>query len=97
MCRAADEEAEKGDQMARPRGHIEPDRLLQAAEAALMAAEDVADHTGGPRPYPLDLMGAPLQPDCLSEFTRYEIQQACEFLVRLGELEPPGIKRKRKA
>jgi hypothetical protein len=81
--------------MARPRGHIEPDRLLQAAEASLMAAEDVAEYTGGPRPYPLDLMGAPLQPDCLSEFTREEIKQACEFLVRLGELEPPLAKRKR--
>ena len=83
--------------MACARGHIEPDRLLQAAEAALMAAEDVAEYTGGPRPYPLDLMGAPLQPDCLSEFTREEIRQACEFLVRLGELEGPRAKRPRKA
>jgi hypothetical protein len=82
--------------MGRPRGHIEPDRLLQAAEAAIMAAEDVAEYTGGPRPYPLDLMGAPLQPDCLSEFTRDEIKEACEFLVRLGELERPGPSRKRK-
>jgi hypothetical protein len=83
--------------MARPRGQIDPDRLVQAAEAALMAAEDVAEYTGGPRPYPLDLMGAPLQPDCLSEYTHYEIQQACDFLVRLGELEPPRRKRRRRA
>lgn len=82
--------------MAHQREQIDPDRLLQAAEAALMAAEDVAEYTGGPRPYPLDLMGAPLQPDCLTEFTRDEIQEACEFLVRLGELEPPARKARRR-
>lgn len=81
--------------MARQREQIEPDRLLQAAEAALMAADDVAEYTGGPRPYPLDLMGAPLQPDCLTEFTREEIKQACEFLVRLGELEPRRARRRK--
>jgi hypothetical protein len=83
--------------MARPK-QIDPDRLLQAAEAALMAADDVAEYTGGPRPYPLDLMGAPLQPECLTEFTRYEIEEACAFLVRLGEIEPPvRVRGRRKA
>lgn len=75
--------------MSTPRGQLDPDRLLRAAEAALLAAEDVVEYTGGPRPYPLDLLGSPLQPDYLAEFTREEIRQACEFLIRLGELEPP--------
>jgi hypothetical protein len=35
-------------------------------------------------------MGTPLQPDFLSEFTRWEIEQACEFLVRVGAIEKPS-------
>ena len=75
--------------MARREEHLDPDRLVAAAEAALRAAADVAQYTGGPSPYPADLMGSPLQPEFLSEFTRWEIEQACEFLVRLGEIEKP--------
>ena len=69
--------------------HLDPDRLVAAAEAALRAAVDVAEYTGGPWPYPVDLMGSPLQPEFLSEFSRWEIEQACEFLVRLGAIEKP--------
>lgn len=68
---------------------IDPDRLWQAAEAAISAALDVARYTGGPMPYPVDLMGSPLQPDCLGEFTKWEIEQACEFLIRMGFMEFP--------
>jgi hypothetical protein len=68
---------------------IDPDRLWQAAEASISAALDVARYTGGPMPYPVDLMGSPLQPDCLSEFTRHEIEEACEFLIRMGFMEFP--------
>jgi hypothetical protein len=75
--------------MEQYREEIDPDRLLQAAEAAMAAAKEVAEYTGGPRPYPLDLMGAELQPPCLAPFTRWEIEQACDFLVRLGEIEAP--------
>ena len=60
--------------MSRREEHLDPDRLVAAAEAALRAAVDVADYTGGPWPYPADLMGTPLQP---------------EFLVRLGALDKP--------
>jgi len=68
---------------------LEPERLWQAAEAAISAALDVARYTGGPMPYPVDLMGSPLQPDCLAEFTRWEIEQGCEFLIRMGFMEFP--------
>jgi len=63
--------------------------LCDAAEAALTAAVEVAGGNGGVWPYPVDLMGAPNQPECLCGFTRWEIEQASEFLVRLGMIEPP--------
>jgi hypothetical protein len=65
---------------------LSPERLLEAAEAALAAARDVAEYTGGPLPYPADLMGSELQPDILSGFTHYEIEQASAFLLRMGWL-----------
>lgn len=73
--------------MSRQEGNIDADRLVAAAEAALRAAVDVSEYTGGPWPYPADLMGTALQPDFLSEFTKWEIEQACDFLVRLGALD----------
>ncbi|MEX2219628.1 MAG: hypothetical protein WD749_12815 [Phycisphaerales bacterium] len=72
------------------RDEIPIERLLEAASAALDAARDVAEYTGGPAPYPLDLMGSPMQPACLAPFTRWEIEQACEFLVRMGFVEAPS-------
>lgn len=67
---------------------VSPERLVEAAEAALMAAAEAAEVGGGDWPYPADLMGHPDQPACLCPFTRWEIEQACEFLVRMGMLEP---------
>lgn len=85
MTRAGDR-WERADEY---RDEIDPERLHQAAAAAMRAAEEVAEYTGGPRPYPLDLMGSEYQPDYLAEFTRWEIEQACEFLVRMGMIEQP--------
>jgi hypothetical protein len=74
--------------MARPKEmQIDPDRLMQAVDAALAAAADVAAYTGGPIPYPADLMGSPMQPECLADFTKWEVEQACEFLMRCGFLQ----------
>lgn len=75
--------------MAAPRNQIPMDRLLAAADAVLEAVGNLAKHPGGPTPYPLDLMGGPRQPACLAPFTRFEIAEACEFLVRLGFLTAP--------
>jgi hypothetical protein len=69
------------------REELDPERLCEAAKAAMEAAADVAEYTGKPAPYPLDLMGAELQPACLERFSRWEIEQACDFLVRMGFLE----------
>jgi hypothetical protein len=73
--------------MASPNEQLSPERLCDAAEAAMKAVVEAA--TGGVWPYPVDLMGAPNQPECLCQFTRWEIEQASEFLVRLGMIEPP--------
>jgi hypothetical protein len=72
--------------MARQNEQLSPERLCDAAEAALKAAVEAAD--GRAWPYPADLMGTPDQPECLCQFTRWEIEQASEFLVRLGMIEP---------
>ena len=73
--------------------HLSADRLIEAAEAAMAAMKENAEFTGGAGAYPLDLLGSPVQPACLAPFTRYEIEQACEFLVRMGELDAPSRKR----
>jgi hypothetical protein len=75
--------------MAKQNEQLSPERLCDAASAALAAAVEVAGQSGGIWPYPLDLMGASNQPECLCAFTRYEIEQASEFLVRLGMIESP--------
>jgi hypothetical protein len=75
--------------MAKQHEQLSPERLCDAASAALAAAVEVAEHRGGVWPYPADLMGAPDQPECLCAFTRFEIEQASEFLVRLGMIESP--------
>lgn len=67
---------------------IEPQRLCDAAEAALQAAVERADARTGEWAHPATLVGTAQQPTCLAEFTRVEIEQACEFLVRLGYLQP---------
>lgn len=66
------------------REQISPDRLIEAAEAAWWASERHWKERGGFRPYPADLMGTSAEPDCLRDFTRWEIKEASEFLVRLG-------------
>lgn len=68
---------------------IDPQRLCNAAEAALRAAVERADAVTGEWPWPSSLIGAPDQPEYLAEFTKAEIEQACAFLVRLGYLEVP--------
>ncbi len=74
--------------MADFREEIEPERLCDAAEAALHAVVEVAQRNGGLWLYPADLMAAPAHPRCLNEYTQFEIERASEFLVRMGVIEP---------
>ena len=73
--------------MAHSNEQLSPERLCDAAEAAMKAAVEAA--AGGVWPDPADLMGATNQPECLCQYTKWEIEQASEFLVRLGMIESP--------
>lgn len=73
--------------MARPNEQMTPDRLCDAAEAVMLAVAEVAEQTDGGWVYPPALMGSDQQPQCLSDFTRWEVEQATDFLIRLGMVE----------
>jgi hypothetical protein len=75
--------------MSRAKHQLSPERLIEAAEAAFQGATEVWCERGGAMPYPADLMGAPDQPYYLQEFTRWEIEEASSFLVRLGMIPKP--------
>lgn len=77
--------------MARPKKQLDPDRLCAAADAALKAMVEVGVERGGAWPHPTEILGSPDQPDYLSDFTRWEVQQASEFLVRLGMIARPRV------
>jgi hypothetical protein len=66
---------------------ITPDRLCDAAEAVMLAVVEVADRTQGGWVYPPELMGTEDQPQCLCDFTKWEVEQATQFLIRLGMVE----------
>ncbi len=72
--------------MNSPSEEIAPRRLVEAADACLQAVSEVADDLSGSYVHPPRLMGTTIQPDCLREYTPFEVQQATEFLVRLGLL-----------
>lgn len=63
---------------------ISADRLCQAAEAILSAVAMLAED-GISKPAP-EILGSPVQPACLSDFTREEVVEAAAFLHRLGIL-----------
>ena len=67
---------------------ITPDRLIEASIVVLRAVAEVGQDAHGKAPYPPDLMGSPDQPDYLCDFTRWEVEEATAFLIRLGYLQP---------
>jgi len=79
--------------MARSNHNLTPDRLTEAADAALRAALDHAKRRRGIAPYPADLMETPAEPACLLPFSKEEVREACEFLIRLGVFQRPRAKR----
>jgi hypothetical protein len=70
--------------MSTRKNNLSPQRLVEASEAALLAAAEAPINERGVQPHVLEVLGTPNQPDCLSCFTRDEIEQACAFLTRLG-------------
>ncbi len=79
--------------MAHPKEQISSQRLFEASEAILLAVVEVAEKIHGAWPYPPSLLGTPMQPRCLDDFTRWEIEEATSFLVRLGILDAPTQRR----
>ncbi len=72
--------------MSLPSDQLQPSRLLDAADAVLQAVLEVAEHLNGSYVHPPRIMGSVIQPQCLCDFTLDEVEQATEFLVRLGVL-----------
>ena len=72
--------------MSLPSEQIPPERLLDAADAVLEAVIEVADVHDGLYLHPPQLLGTTFQPLSLREFTAFEVQEATQFLVRLGVL-----------
>ncbi len=73
--------------MKKQQERITPDRLVDAATAVLQAVAEVREELGEVDIFPPDLMGATHQPRCLCDFTKFEVEEATAFLVRLGYLE----------
>ncbi len=66
---------------------IDYNRLFEASEAVLDAIVELAAEHDGLCPYPTSVMGTSEQPECLSRFTRWEIEEATQFLMRAGFIE----------
>jgi hypothetical protein len=72
--------------MSRSSEQIQPNRLIDAADAVLEAVIEVAEEFDGLYVFPPRLMGRKLQPACLCDYTKFEVREASHFLVRLGVL-----------
>ncbi|RMH09811.1 MAG: hypothetical protein D6695_12490 [Planctomycetota bacterium] len=65
---------------------LSAERLIDAAEAVLLAVAEVAELSSGHYVDPMEMLGSSFQPECLCDFTREEIVEATAFLHRLGVL-----------
>ncbi|GJQ30722.1 MAG: hypothetical protein HBSAPP03_26060 [Phycisphaerae bacterium] len=74
--------------MNTPREQITPERLVEAAVAVLKAVEEYSAEHAGKKIYPTDLLGSPEQPRIMCDFTRFEVEEAASFLVRMGYIDP---------
>lgn len=70
--------------MGSPQQQLDSDRLFEAVEACVSTAMEFSSTQGGPSPYPADLLDSPQPPAQLRGFQKWEVQQACEFLIRMG-------------
>lgn len=74
--------------MNSPHDEITPERLTDVAVGVMKALEEFGAEHAGRSIYPTDLLGSPEQPRILCEYTRYEVEEAAAFLVRMGFIEP---------
>jgi hypothetical protein len=68
---------------------ITPDRLIEVAMSVFDACNEWSQMHRGNTIYPTDLLGSPEQPKSMTEFTRFEVEEAAMFLVRMGFIQPP--------
>jgi hypothetical protein len=71
---------------ADPREEMQLLRLIETADVVLDALYELSK-ANKPTLYPPDMMGTPAQPATLDPFSKAEIQDATDFLVRLGVIE----------
>jgi hypothetical protein len=74
--------------MNAPREQLNPDRLVEVAIGVMKACEEYAAEHNGNIMYPTELLGSPEQPRIMMDYTRFEVEEAAAFLVRMGYLEP---------
>lgn len=72
--------------MREPHEEISAERLIEAADAVIVAVSERVQ-ADGVSPYPPDMLGSPDQPESLVLFTRAEVEEATAFLVRMGVLQ----------
>ena len=72
---------------------VDPVRLMQAVDAIIEALEEYKIETRGGTMAPTELLGSPMQPKALCDYTRWEIEQASAFMTRMGLLEPARAKK----
>lgn len=87
-----DESMNNGSSGARE--EIDAERLCNAASAILRGCVEFAEEHNGLWPYPPAILGAPNQPRAMCDLTRFEVEEATAFLIRLGILELPKAKAK---
>lgn len=63
---------------------IPDERLMEAADAILGCVRRMLEDGAQDVPYPPDVMGTTEQPSEFVEFTREEIEEGTQFLIRLG-------------
>lgn len=73
--------------MNAPREQLSPERLVEVAIGVMKACEEYAAEHGGRVIYPTELLGSPDQPRIMTDYTRFEVEEAAAFLVRMGYLE----------
>lgn len=67
---------------------VDPERLVEAAIEVMRVCAEYAESHGGTSVHPSELLLRADAPRTLSVFSKYEVEEATAFLVRMGYLEP---------
>lgn len=67
---------------------IDPLRLIEVTEGVISGLQELT-RQNKPTLYPPELVGTTMLPAAMAGFTKFEVQEATDFLVRLGVIELP--------